>query len=148
MVEKWIELSFERLLSDAIPGRQKTDHGGDDDSRWHFGGLYCERGPKTDRTANCDSRDHAIRLGMDRALACIEAMASKTGTPAETSPLIAPSGLPDLGPIWMSPELSEFVRLAPLGIVIVKAFAIGKPGETRPALKLDFERYGLHFNSF
>ena len=118
MVEKWIELSFERLLSDAIPGRQKTDHGGDDDSRWHFGGLYCERGPKTDRTANCDSRDHAIRLGMDRALACIEAMASKTGTPAETSPLIAPSGLPDLGPIWMSPELSEFVRLAPLGIVV------------------------------
>jgi len=55
---------------------------------------------------------------MDRALACIEAMASKTGTPAETSPLIAPSGLPDLGPIWMSPELSEFVRLAPLGIVV------------------------------
>ena len=46
--------------------------------------IKCGRGAKTDHTADSGSRAHAIRLGMDRALADVEAVASKSDTFSET----------------------------------------------------------------
>src|SRR3954465_5728988 len=45
-------------------------------------------------------------------------------------------------------DSSQFHRLvAALAIVIVKAFAVGKPNETGSALKLIFQRRGFHLDS-
>ena len=62
--------------------------------------IKCGRGAKTDHTIDSGRRDYAIRLGMGRALAFVEAVAAKKWDRfAETQrgrSLVAASGLPDL----------------------------------------------------
>ena len=78
--------------------------------------VKCERAD-TNRPINPVGRGDAVRLGMERALVCIEAVAGRPNTSAAARhrpPFNTTPGLPDL----MSPELSEFVRLAPIGVLV------------------------------